>query len=183
MLVPSTRADSSEPQLPFPLTVDHLLSLIHYNVYRAILANSLTMSLSHVLSTCQQSNTYTTLLPLSGHIPGSLIPTQLQLSVPHEPIVDFFPLAQLRDNVIRAGKRLWCTGEFCRDLLGTLFHNHLMDNADRNGLIVWGEPWDINAWECTPGFLSKWGWLLDGCEELLRSTNRWREVRGEHPLL
>lgn len=54
--------------------------------------------------------------------------------------------------------------------------------ANRNGLIVWGEPHTVDSWEATPGFLRKWAWAVVGCEELIESTNRWRAVRGEEPL-
>lgn len=50
------------------------------------------------------------------------------------------------------------------------------------GLIVWGEPYEIDSWEATPGFLKKWAWAVRDCHELLASTNRWRASRGEKPL-
>lgn len=49
-------------------------------------------------------------------------------------------------------------------------------------LIVWGEPWDPRGWEATVPFLRKWGWLLEGCTELLEGTNYWRTRRGERKL-
>ncbi|KAL3447425.1 hypothetical protein BJX65DRAFT_277389 [Aspergillus insuetus] len=54
--------------------------------------------------------------------------------------------------------------------------------STRNGLIIWGEPYRIESWEATPGFLRKWAWAVAGCEELIASTNRWRGVRGEGPV-
>lgn len=54
--------------------------------------------------------------------------------------------------------------------------------ARRRGFIVWGEPWDVDSWEVTPGFLKKWAWMLEGCEELIISSNRWRAKRDEKPL-
>ncbi|KAL2813979.1 hypothetical protein BJX63DRAFT_206776 [Aspergillus granulosus] len=54
--------------------------------------------------------------------------------------------------------------------------------SNRNGLILWGEPYRVESWEATPGFLRKWMWVLEGCEELIKSTNRWRAVRGEGPI-
>ncbi|PWY81066.1 hypothetical protein BO83DRAFT_414360 [Aspergillus eucalypticola CBS 122712] len=35
------------------------------------------------------------------------------------------------------------------------------ENA-RNGWIVWGEPHCRESWEVTPGFLRKWGWVVEG---------------------
>lgn len=185
MLVPSSAADKPLVQGSFnyPLTVDHLLSLIHFNVWRALLTNSGSMNLSHVFSTCPSTKSYFTPSLFPSEIPPSLHPTSLQLSVPHEPSIDFFPLPRLRDNLILMGDNLFKMSSFCRDMLGTLFQNHGIDNCDRKGLIVWGDPWDVNSWECTPGFLMEWGWLLDGCDELLYSTNRWRISRGEEPIL
>lgn len=183
MLVPNnTTISLPESRFNYPLPVDNLLSLIHQNVWRALLTNSSSMDLSHVFST-NSSSSYITPSMIPGKIPPSLMPTQLQLTVPHEPAVDFIPLPRLRDNLIIQGNDLFTLGNFCRDMLGTLFKNHNMADSDRKGVIVWGDPWDINSWECTPGFLIEWGWLLDGCEELISSTNRWRISRGEEPIL
>ncbi|OJJ73453.1 hypothetical protein ASPBRDRAFT_205697 [Aspergillus brasiliensis CBS 101740] len=50
----------------------------------------------------------------------------------------------------------------------------------RNGWIVWGEPHCKESWEVTPGFLRKWGWVVQGCvEEVVECSNRWRVRRGE----
>ncbi|KAL2843259.1 hypothetical protein BJX68DRAFT_278096 [Aspergillus pseudodeflectus] len=54
--------------------------------------------------------------------------------------------------------------------------------STRNGLIIWGEPYQAEAWEATPGFLRKWAWAVVGCDELIASTNRWRGLRGEGPV-
>ncbi|KAK2686276.1 hypothetical protein QWA68_014855 [Fusarium oxysporum] len=54
--------------------------------------------------------------------------------------------------------------------------------AGRNGLIIWGEPHDIQSWEATPGFLRKWSWAVEGCDELIDISNRWRMSRGEEPM-
>jgi hypothetical protein len=54
--------------------------------------------------------------------------------------------------------------------------------AGRNGLIVWGEPHDRQSWEATPSFLEKWAWAVEGCDELVKCSNRWRLMRGEEPM-
>ncbi|KAJ4276290.1 hypothetical protein NW764_009755 [Fusarium oxysporum] len=54
--------------------------------------------------------------------------------------------------------------------------------AGRNGLIIWGEPHDMQSWEATPGFLTKWSWAVEGCEELVQVSNRWRIRRGAEPM-
>ena len=43
---------------------------------------------------------------------------------------------------------------------------------------VWGStPWEEGAWEISERFAVKW-WFLMG-EEVLRSTNLWRSMRGQ----
>ncbi|OTA03371.1 hypothetical protein A9Z42_0038430 [Trichoderma parareesei] len=54
--------------------------------------------------------------------------------------------------------------------------------VDRRGFILWGEPFHKDSWEVTPGFLRKWSWAVEGCGELIESSNRWRTARGETPL-
>ena len=55
--------------------------------------------------------------------------------------------------------------------------------AKQRGFLVWGEPWRTSSWEMSEGYVEKWGWMLKGCHELLRSTNRYREQRGEDRLV
>lgn len=53
----------------------------------------------------------------------------------------------------------------------------------RQGLIVWGDPWEAKNWEVTEGFVRRWGWMMKGCwEGILEATNFWRGIRGEGPL-
>ena len=139
--------------------------------------------------------------------PGSLHPTYSQMKNPHLPWLDMFPSPRLRDNFIEYQETLdaW---DLCYDLFGDLIGNYThispafvmsvasmsrsMDDtaedylgdvsANRCCLIVWGEPWNEENWEITPGFLRKWAWLLKGCETLIESSNRWRAKRGEAPL-
>lgn len=55
-------------------------------------------------------------------------------------------------------------------------------SAGRKCLINWGEPCRVENWEVTPGFLRKWGWTLEGCEDLIQASNYWRALRDEKPL-
>ena len=99
----------------------------------------------------------------------------------------------MRDALVRA-EGLYDDCELCVDLLGSIsepgcedWESSVDDNqeedSDRKGLVVWGEPWLIESWEVEEGFVKKWGWMLkDNCQDLLRSTNKWRELRGEEPL-
>ncbi|QPC67372.1 hypothetical protein HYE67_009603 [Fusarium culmorum] len=111
--------------------------------------------------------------------PESLHPTKLQTEIEHHPWVDLLPFPQLRDNMLRA-----YTGgiidedELCFDILGVTCSQGLDDAY----LIVWGESHNPTSWEVSVGFLKKWGWLLKGCSELVQSTNRWRQQRGESTL-
>jgi hypothetical protein len=34
----------------------------------------------------------------------------------------------------------------------------------------------------TPGFVRKWGWVLEGFQDLMLASNQWRAARGEVPL-
>lgn len=80
----------------------------------------------------------------------------------------------MRDNLI-LGNAMLNGHELCEDLVV---------GAERSdtGLIAWGEPWDPAGWEITPTFVRKWGWVVEGCTELMVATNHWRAKRGERPL-
>lgn len=86
----------------------------------------------------------------------------------------------MRDNLILAGDD-YDDLELCEDLCG-LFNRQKRNSKSRTGLIIWGEPWDPDGWEVTSSFLERWGWILEGCDELMLSTNRWRAKRCERPL-
>ncbi|KAJ2904804.1 hypothetical protein MKZ38_007160 [Zalerion maritima] len=45
--------------------------------------------------------------------------------------------------------------------------------------IVWGESHDPFAWEVSQEFVTKWGWIVKGCDDLRKSTDAWRARRGE----
>ncbi|CCD44349.1 hypothetical protein BofuT4_P059290.1 [Botrytis cinerea T4] len=51
--------------------------------------------------------------------------------------------------------------------------------AGRKCMINWGDPWRVESWEVTPGFLRRWSWALEGCDDLIQSSNRWRALRHE----
>ena len=109
--------------------------------------------------------------------PTNLVPTALQLRVPHHPWVDVFPLPRMRDNFLLA-----LDGQLSDEDDEQLW-NDLMESeageAGWNGLILWGAPWDPRNWEATLPFLQRWGWLVEGCPELIESTNYWRRSRGQ----
>ncbi|KAJ8062471.1 hypothetical protein OCU04_009004 [Sclerotinia nivalis] len=211
------------PSFTFPLSTDHLLHLVQYNVFRAFVSNKRTLNTLLTgwtdyppsPTTCPISGPYrddTTVYPLNPNIPLSLVPTRLQQTRLHSFWINLFPFPCVRDNLIRREGSFdhW---ELLQDLIGelmsatparkrrgtplaitvsdpkTMWTLPLTEGRDedevtagRKGLIVWGEPYDMRSWEATPGFLAKWSWAVEGCDDLVESSNRWRLMRGEEPM-
>lgn len=103
------------------------------------------------------------------NLPLSLLPTVVQITVPHHPYLDIFPSPQVRDNLILAGDAL-DEDELCMDIMG-MGHRAA-------GLVVWGDPWDAAGWELMEDFAKKWAWVIVGADDLLEGTNYWRAMRG-----
>lgn len=145
------------------------------------------------------------IISTATNLPESLRPTPLQNTLVHATCIDLLPFPKIRDNLIeQEGRFSWA--ELLEDLVGNLvspfcffgpqsqqgskileqkapYHGYEDDfTANRNGVIVWGAAHRPESWEVTSGFLQKWGWSLKGCREIIESTNRWRETRGEEPL-
>lgn len=157
---------------------------------------------SQVVNIMEALPRHTIIVPTGSNIPRHLVPTALQTQKSHATWIDFIPFPRIRDNLI-AQEDQFDHREFMADVIGDvmdklLFSNrkstvdpqgssHLvlgdgLDNgmtANRNGLVLWGEPHNPKSWEATPGFLRKWGWTVDGCDELIKSSNHWRMLRGE----
>ncbi|KAJ5345161.1 hypothetical protein N7452_003165 [Penicillium brevicompactum] len=157
-------------------TTDHLLSLSKLNIQRAIIENihsvGMTMEWTQRDESISIFNMPTPQLP-ELLIPPSLRPTQCQRLIPHHPWLDFFPFPNMRDNLI-AVQDLIDDDDLCHDLMA------FWDTRNTDAtMLVWGPSWEPDNWEVTPAFLKKWGFLLRGCEDLIRSTNRWRAQRGE----
>lgn len=213
------------PSLIFPLSTDHLLHLVQYNVFRAFVSNKRTLNTLLTgwtdyppsPTTCPISGPYrddTMVYPLNPNIPLSLAPTRLQQTRLHSFWINLFPFPCVRDNLIRRDGSFdhW---ELLQDLIGELMSATPFEQrqgtpvaitvsdpktmsarnlpptegidedevtAGRKGLIVWGEPYDMRSWEATPGFLAKWSWAVEGCYDLVESSNRWRLMRGEEPI-
>lgn len=214
------------PSLIFPLSTDHLLHLVQYNVFRAFVSNKRTLNTLLTgwtdspnppsRTTCPISGPYrddTTVYPLNPNIPVALVPTRLQQTCSHSFWINLFPFPCVRDNLIRRDGTFdhW---DLLEDLIGELMgatlaqerrrvplditvsdpnpmgklplaagHDEDEVTSGRKGLIVWGEPYDTWSWEATPAFLAKWSWAVQGCNDLLESSNRWRLMRGEEPIL
>lgn len=161
-------------------TADHLLTLTKANVFRAFVHNlklvggSLDNMDDDALSRFSMPAPREKGVPDDySNLPVSLRPTKLQRTVAHHPWLDFFPFPKMRDNCIQAGDD-WDDDQLCHDIMG--FWESTTDDA---GLLVWGDPADVNSWEVTETFLKKWQWLVRGCPELMNSTNAWRARRGE----
>lgn len=161
---------------------DNLINLSRINVLRAAYQNAFVLGMT--AEWMCQDDTVSILcadgphvIRAQGNIPPSLLPTALQRETPHHPWLDVFPFPRMRDNLIKAGDHL-DDDELCHDL--TAFWDTRSSNAT---LLVWGEPWDPQNWEVTEDFAKKWGTFLQGCPELLRSTNSWRVKRGDRPLV
>jgi hypothetical protein len=201
--------ENAGPDVYFPLSSDHLLHLIHHNVFRALITNKKMITSATQLSRTERCDPavvpsfsdlcdgFTVIVPLPGHLlPQTLCPTYSQMTIGHSSWFNMFPHPRIRDNLIRQ-EGFFDPYDFCNDLFGELIAGRkysapelegpVEDTVDdithsRKGLIVWGEPWDVGGWEVTPGFVKKWSWALEGCEDLIAASNRWRAERDEEPL-
>jgi hypothetical protein len=160
---------------------DHLLSLMYYNVFRALTWNVRMLGLDTVL---MHTDDYPSPFNIGtadlASTPPWLRPTELQRTVIHHPCFDIFPDPVVRDNGIK-GTAMLPHGTLCMTLAGrnTWFEN---ERDRRTGLVIWGPPEDAMSWEVTEGFVRSWGWLVKGSHVLECSTNRWRWTRGEEPI-
>ncbi|KAI0381452.1 hypothetical protein F5Y04DRAFT_289003 [Hypomontagnella monticulosa] len=163
-------------------SADHLLRLIQLNVINSLTRNSIVLGLKDDWLLCSAISPFTfsglghSIDASAAPCPENLIPTMLQRTIPHHPWVDLFPLPRMRDNFLIA---------ISKDLSGKeeeLLWIDLIESGrvnDWTGMIVWGEPWDPGNWEVTMPFLQRWGWLLEGCHEILEATDYWRCQRGD----
>lgn len=185
LLVYTTATTFGQPTPPliFPLSPDHcLLTMVQYNVQRASLFNMAVLSLlEHLPLECGGTLNLPSLnIDLPETVPPELLPTALQIATPHDYWIDLFPCPPMRDNLIRL-YRHYDSHDLQRDLAKSLYEGFV--DGEQRGCLVWGEPWTVNGWEVSGGFVRKWGFLLKGCSDLVASTNRWRESRGEDPLV
>jgi hypothetical protein len=170
------------PPVVFPISPDHhLITLVQYNVLRAMMTNFKLLSLLHTLPDVCGNYFYDSFVSVTTTaIPPALQPTPMQQVVPHPPWVDIVPDAALRDNLIVHQKDI-DVNELCSDLVGGLYEGY--DDVALRGILVWRDPWREDAWEVTEGFAKKWAFLLKGCQMLVSATNAWRQSRGEEALV
>ncbi|CAG8952207.1 hypothetical protein HYFRA_00000947, partial [Hymenoscyphus fraxineus] len=179
----------NEPIHRPPLPIDHfLLPLMHFNLIRALFQNI------HLLGLDPKSMSQDILSPfclqnptrrphLTSLLPPDLQPTTTQRLVPHHPELDILPFPEIRDAFILSQSK-YDEFELCHDLIFGVERSSFEGGGavigDGTGLRVWSDPWCAGSWEVEEGFARKYWELM--CEELLRSTNMWREMRGEEPL-
>ncbi|KAF5658706.1 hypothetical protein FHETE_9771 [Fusarium heterosporum] len=159
-------------QLPFLITL---------NVTIAVSNNANLLGFDHRLMCIDEAiSPFNTNGPSTStyNPPAALMPTEVQKAVLHHPWLDIFPFPRFRDNLILAvDANLLDDGELCEDISEINW-----ENVEKPSLIVWGDASQPHSWEVSPWFLRKWGWLLQGCPELLETTNRWRQSRGDKVL-
>jgi hypothetical protein len=159
---------------------DLLLHLIQFNFTRALMENTTILGLTSDQLHDDAVSPFNTTGPwqydFESCLPPSLKPTVIQRSIPHHPWLDLLPVPRMRDNLIRAGDFEEET-QLCLDMKGGA-----NARSERTGIIVWSDPWDPAGWEVTESFASSWGWVIEDCLDLARSTNRWRGMRNEKPL-
>ncbi|KAI0424959.1 hypothetical protein F5Y09DRAFT_118849 [Xylaria sp. FL1042] len=170
------------PAIFFPLSPDHrLLVLIQLNAFRAMLTNmAILRIIERVPTECGMVLFAKDFPPPPEVLPLSLQETWLQQNTPHDMWMDTFPSPKMRDNLLSYGSII-DEDELCSDVMGGLFEGY--NDIELNGLLVWGDPWVETAWEVTPGFAKKWGFLLKGCDALIDATNKYRAARGEDKLV
>ncbi|ETS79956.1 hypothetical protein PFICI_07485 [Pestalotiopsis fici W106-1] len=163
--------------------VDLVLTLIQFNVFRALLSNTQSLGWDFQWLECEEPDSPWTAAVNNedatstySSCPLSLQPTDMQRKVRHHPWIDLWPIPKMRDNLLLAAG-LYDEDELCNVLL------EFKDIPnEQSGLLVWGEPWDSASWEVSATFVRHWAWAIQGCDELQASTNRWRIARGEKPL-
>jgi hypothetical protein len=171
----------------FPLSSDHLIVLLQFNVLRGCITNCHIMSgitTKHLDQDKCSTRAVPRILPIPSYpknLPPSLQPTEIQRTVPHREWIDLLPHPVWRDNLILA-TGTFNENELWSDCIGGLFDGFPADEIERRGVIAWNPPWDVSGWEVSEGFLKRWGWSMKGCEDVVQESNRWRRKRGERPL-
>ena len=174
----------------YPLPADHLLTLVYYNVYRALIQNAAVLNLDLGLMSSDDYESpfapYSATSTLALRIlPPALQPTKLQRTIAHHPQWDLIPNPRVRDNILRYEQQAEIDDvDLCLDLIGTesrrqKYHRQGSSHA---GCIVWGDPWDVASWEVTEAFVRKYPWMHVGTSDLEASTNKHRVKRGEYPI-
>ncbi|PYH64974.1 DUF3425 domain-containing protein [Aspergillus vadensis CBS 113365] len=163
---------------------DMRLGITRLNILRALYAN--VDILGYDPKDMAADRRYQSTIGREALLPPALQPTEIQRTVPHHPWLDLIPIPRMRDNLILM-ENLMDDRQLCRDMCG--YRSQVPRSGHRRqtgigetGVIVWKDPWDPAGWEITETFFQLWGWTVNDCWELFRSTNAWRMRRGERPL-
>ncbi|PWW72775.1 hypothetical protein C7212DRAFT_223494 [Tuber magnatum] len=157
---------------------NHMIDPLYNNVYRAFESNIRTLGLTiQQMAQLDIISSFNSIALEDGtmHLPPTLRPTLLQVSIIHHPWIDVFPSARMRENLLRAGHS-YDPDQLCLSIMGS------GKGLGDNGVLVWGEPWDPYNWEVTESLAYGWAWMLEGCADIIYSTNTWRLKRGLLPL-
>jgi hypothetical protein len=176
-----------------PFSADHLLTLSHFNLLRGTTALIILVGCDpenmgdDIISPFVDLPGFPSRLP--ADLPPTLHPTALQKSMPHHPEIDVLPFPKVRDNML-LGAGTYDDYELCRDIFGLhptstsiLEEVNINEHSFGTGLLLWGDPTMPSSWEVSEAFARKWSWILAGCDEAFQSTNYWRSLRGEAPLV
>ncbi|WZH49309.1 hypothetical protein QYS62_010507 [Fusarium acuminatum] len=116
----------------FPLSPDHLITLLQYNALRALAVNR--TLISGILTTpldCDVEAFHVVPYPTNpDSVPLALLPTILQQTIPHGDWIDMFPCAEGRDNLIRAAGT-FDEDELWDDCIGGLYEGYPDDEMER----------------------------------------------------
>lgn len=200
----SSQAHARVHKLECSISPDHtLIHLIGHNVCRGFMANKHMMYLMESFVTtsafptlCSDSRLLcqiSLVRPVDQRwaLPARLEPTKLQMHSPHPTWMDILPFPDLRDSLIR-NQHNFDHLQFMESLVGDFVYIVPPDvpkqtteeqggyrPKEDTGLILWGEPHLSESWEATPRFLARWSWVMGECTDLVRSSNNWRQRRGE----
>lgn len=157
------------------LNIDLLFPVTKLNTLNAMRVNIsyLGLTMEQMLEDIHSPFNFPQAKEMATHLPSNLQPTTLQLQVFHHPWLDIFPVPSLRDALLRRIGQ-YDEDEICEDLF-----NECEGNEGRVGLLVWGEPWDSQAYEISEAVLRKWKWIVSDCPHIVLSSNYWRAKRGD----
>lgn len=183
--ITSTLGDKGDGSWHYTLPADHLLTLVYYNVYKALATNIAVLGLDlNLMYSDDYPSPFTPMSPTATssihRLPSNLQPTLLQKSIDHHPQWDVIPDRVIRDNLLSCSKEDLDEDELCCDIIGGDLPGGWEDSSKGpSGFIVWGQPWDVGSWEVTERFARRWPQLLKNAVDTLQSTNKWRLSRGE----
>ncbi|KAH8684419.1 hypothetical protein BGZ60DRAFT_397534 [Tricladium varicosporioides] len=178
----------------FPLSSDHLLHLIHHNVFRALTANKTILSQSTIaqkldysvlrLSTKTICDGVSVVLCSEGQpIPPALYPTHTQKTISHPSYINMFPFPKFRDNLIRY-QDSFNPYELCNDLFGEIVREN---GSGAFGSVRMGTFSDVDESESESDGLTwkrtgmiVWGesWDPDGWEVTPKFLRKWSWLLG-----